>query len=291
MPEPRGGCFLTRQALGARHQRVQRLRRLLRNPKLRQSEGAFVAEGVRVVGAALEAGAPIEAIFVEADGAGQESVAGLASEASRRGIRVFELAPGVMGKVADTVTPQAVCAIVGALEPSIDAITGRSARASGPGLGRVVLVCIDVRDPGNLGAIVRSAGASGAAAVVCCGSSVDPHNPKAVRASAGVIFRLPIVRANDTDRALGELRRSGFRLVGTTPAGGIDYLEADLGGDVALLVGNEASGLPGDLVAGLDARVTIPMAGAESLNVAMTATVLAFEAARRRRPRSLTGSS
>lgn len=247
-----------------------------------------MAEGARVVEAALEAGAPIEAIFVAADGADQESVARVASEASRRGIRVFELAPGVMDRVADTVTPQSVCAIVGAPDPPIESITGAGA---GPGLGRLVLVCVDVRDPGNLGAIVRSAGASGAAAVVCCGSSVDPHNPKAVRASAGVIFRLPVVRARHVDGALGELRRSGFRLVGTSPAGGIDYLEADLDGDVALLVGNEAAGLPSDLVAGLDATVTIPMAGAESLNVAMTATVLAFEAARRRRAGSLTSSS
>ena len=265
----------------------------------------------------MEAAAPIEAIFVAADGAEQDSVARVASAAARRGIRVFELAPGVMERVADTVTPQPVCAIVGASDPSIEAIigangdpgdatgTGQRTGAGGddfsgdgedqpssgrPVAGRVVLVCIDVRDPGNLGAIVRSAGASGAAAVVCCGSSVDPHNPKAVRASAGVIFRLPIVRSGDTEGVLAELRRGDFRLIGTRPVGGVDYLEADLDGDIAFLVGNEAAGLSGDVVAGLDATVTIPMAGAESLNVAMTATVLAFEAARRRRVRPLTRS-
>jgi TrmH family RNA methyltransferase len=250
---------------------------------------------VKVVEAALEAGAPVEAVFVAAGGAEQESVSRLAAEAMRQGIRLFELAPGVMDRVADTVTPQPVCAIVAVADAPIESLSanwrdagGESAReqppSGGPTAGRVVLVCIDVRDPGNLGAIVRSAGASGATAVVCCGSSVDPYNPKAVRASAGVIFRLPIVRAG-TEDVLFELSRGGFRLVGTSPAGGTDYLEADLAGDIAVLVGNEASGLPADLVARLDATVTIPMAHAESLNVAMTATILSFEAARRRRMR------
>lgn len=229
-----------------------------------------------------------------AEGAEQESVTRLTSEATRREIRIFELAPGVMERVADTVTPQPVCAIVGASNPPIESVIAPAGAAGGGGeahtsqngerpAGRVVLVCIDVRDPGNLGAIVRSAGASGAAAVVCCGSSVDPHNPKAVRASAGVIFRLPVVRAADTEAAVTELRRGGFRLIGTSPVGGADYLEADLDGDIALMFGNEAAGLADDVASRADATVTIPMAGAESLNVAMTATVLSFEASRRRR--------
>ncbi len=229
-----------------------------------------------------------------AEGAGQESVTRLMTEAARRGIRTFELAPGVMDRVAETVTPQPVCAIVGTTDVPIESVVGPPRGAGdagtgadcgstgGPAFDRVVIVCLDVRDPGNLGAIVRSAGASGAAGVVCCGSSVDPYNPKAVRASAGVIFRLPVVRASDIEEVLRVLSEGGFRLIGTSPAGGTDYLEADLDGEIALLVGNEAAGLPPDIVGRLDETVTIPMTGAESLNVAMTATVLSFEAARRR---------
>jgi TrmH family RNA methyltransferase len=218
-------------------------------------------------------------VFVAAGGRDNPAVAALLSSAADRGARIFDLAAGVMERVADTVTPQPVCAVVAAVDISLEQLLG-----SRPAADRLLLVCADVRDPGNLGSVLRISAASGVAGVVVCAGSVDPYNPKTVRASAGAVFRVPLVKAPDPATTLRELRAGGVRLLGTAAVGGTDYLEADFDGDVALVLGNEASGLPAGLEAALDGAVTIPMAeGTESLNVAMTAAVLGFEAARRRR--------
>lgn len=185
-----------------------------------------------------------------------------------------------MEKVADTVTPQPVCAIVGALDVSLESLVHERADEG----GRLLLVCVDVRDPGNLGALMRSGAASGAAGVVTCAGCVDPYSPKTVRASAGAVFSLPLVRGGEALGVLAQLRRVGYVVWGTEARGGKDYLEADLSGDVALVLGNEATGLPDDLSMQLDGQLTIPMAAAaESLNVAMAGAVLCFEAAKQRR--------
>lgn len=252
---------------------------------MRHSERAFVAEGAKIIEVALRSGRPIETVFVAAEGSGDATVQELVSEAGRAGARVFDLGPGVMERVADTISPQPICAVIAALDVSIESLVDRRDGAhetAAPVAGRLWLVCVDVRDPGNLGSILRVAAASGVAGVIVCAGSVDPYNPKTVRASAGAIFRVPFVKAGDAPSTLAALRAAGCRLVGTTAAGGTNYLEVDFGGDVALVLGNEASGLAPELEAELDQSVTIPMAtGTESLNVAMTAAVLCFEAARR----------
>jgi RNA methyltransferase, TrmH family len=269
-------------ALGARHQRVQRLRRLLRRSNVREAEHAFVAEGAKVVEAAIEAGAPIESLFVSAGWRSSAATVAVVERANGIGLRVFELGPGVMERVADTVSPQSVCAVVGAVDLRLDELVSGSASAA---TRDVVIVCVDVRDPGNLGSILRVAGATGVSGVICCAGTVDPYNPKVVRASAGALFRLPLVTGVAPGEALGVLAEHGFRCWATVPAGGTDYASADLDGPTALVLGNEAAGLPEDVVARIDGALTIPMAeGTESLNVAMTAAVLCFEVARRRRP-------
>jgi TrmH family RNA methyltransferase len=253
---------------------------------VRQSERAFVAEGAKLVEVAFRSGRPIETVFVATEGT-TPAIAALVAEVASTGARVFDLGPGIMERVADTIAPQPVCAVVGAVDVTLEQLLERS-----PGSDETVaalarrlwLVCVDVRDPGNLGSILRVAAASGVAGVIVCAGSVDPYNPKAVRASAGAIFQVPLVKSSDALSTLAALRSSGCRLLGTTAEGGTDYLAVDFEGDVALVLGNEASGLPDDLATALDGWVTIPMAtGTESLNVAMTAAVLCFEAARRGR--------
>jgi TrmH family RNA methyltransferase len=248
---------------------------------VRQAEHAFVAEGAKIVELALQSGCHVESVFVASEGRDVPAVQRLALEAQEAGARVFELGPDVMTRVADTVTPQPVCAVVAAVDVPLEELLQPVGR---PGADRLWVVCVDVRDPGNLGAALRVASASGVAGVVVCAGSVDPYNPKTVRASAGSILQVPLARAPEAAAALAALRAKGCRLLGTAASGGTDYLEADLSGDVALVFGNEASGLPTDLSAVLDGSITIPMAaGTESLNVAMSAAVLCFEAARRRR--------
>ncbi|HSO96126.1 MAG TPA: RNA methyltransferase, partial [Acidimicrobiia bacterium] len=146
-----------------------------------------------------------------------------------------------------------------------------------------VLVAVDVADPGNLGTIIRSAEAAGAAAVVVTGASVDAYNPKTVRSSAGAIVGLPILEQPDPAGALDALHDRGRHTVGTAATGGRDGDTLDVTTPIALVVGNEAHGLAPDVQARLDEIVTIPMHGAaDSLNVAMAATVLLFDLDRRR---------
>jgi len=237
-----------------------------------------VAEGVKVVEAAIDAGAPIEAIYIAPAAEEAPGASGLVERAEAAGIRIVRLQRGVIERVADTVTPQPVIAVVGRVDlDMVDAM-------SRCGDDAPVVVCIDVRDPGNLGAIIRSADAAGAAAVVCCEGSADVYNPKTVRATAGSLFHVPLVVDVSERSAYETLRGVGYTLLGTVAHGGEDYARANLPDRVAIVLGNEANGLHDEARAALDASVAIPMAGrAESLNVAMAATVLLFELARRRR--------
>jgi TrmH family RNA methyltransferase len=237
------------------------------------------------VSAALDRRAPVESVYIAAEGRDVPAIAEIAERALGAGARVFDLGPGIMSRVADTVTPQAVCAVVGDIaRPVGELLSARAGAVEPVSPDRLLVICVDVRDPGNLGALIRSAAASGASGIVCCEGTADPFNPKTVRATAGTIFSLPLAVAGAPAEMVADAARAGFRLLATTARDGTDYAEADLGGDVALVLGNEASGLPASLLELVDERITIPMAaGTESLNVAMTGTVLCFEIARRRR--------
>jgi TrmH family RNA methyltransferase len=227
-----------------------------------------------VLSEALAAGARVEAVYA-APGAPSD----LLDRAAAAGARIHDLAPGVLERVAGTVTPQPVIAVVPAIDVPLDQL-----REAG-----LVVVCVDVRDPGNAGTVLRSAEAAGAGAVVFCNGSVDVYNPKTVRASAGSLFHVPVVAGVDVRDALRQLGAWGLRRLATAAGRGEDYTTVDLVAPTALVLGNEASGVPDDLAAAglLDGEVTIPMTGrSESLNVGMAAAVLCFEAARQRATRA-----
>ncbi|HEX2048689.1 MAG TPA: RNA methyltransferase [Acidimicrobiales bacterium] len=248
--------------------RVKRLRQLLDRPAVREREQAFVVEGPTLVGDALDAGVELECLFV-APGPTSPVVA----RAAAAGVPVLDLAPGVLERVAGTVTPQPVLAVARAVDVDLDALAGTT----------LVVVCVDVRDPGNLGTVLRTAEASGVGGIICCDGSVDVYNPKCVRASAGSLFHTRIVARGDPLKVLGTLGGWGLRRLGTRPYGGVPYHRADLTAPTALVLGNEAHGLPVPAGEALDGWLTIPMAGrTESLNVGMAAAVLCFEAARQR---------
>jgi TrmH family RNA methyltransferase len=294
-------------SLAYRHQRVQRLRRLVGRRSARADEGRFVIEGPNLLEEALKAHAPIEAVYLDTGwssdrgrggsaGPGEDRtgvdaplgpdgeprtrqvrLAGLVAQCYDQGARVFELEAGVLARVAGTVAPQPVIAVVG-----MPVFTMEDIRAAGP---RLLVVCVDVRDPGNAGTVVRSAWAAGVDALVCCEGTVDVWNPKAVRSSAGAVLHVPVVAAGPAAQVLSELGGWGLARLGTAAAGGTDYAATDLTRPTALVLGNEAAGLAlAELRPHLDGVVSIPMAmGAESLNVGMVAAVLCFEAARQRR--------
>ena len=179
-----------------------------------------------------------------------------------------------MERLTSTVTPQGVVGIAPFVDVRIDDLMP-------PG---VVAVLHEVRDPGNAGTILRSADAAGAAGVVFAGSSVDAYNPKSVRASAGSIFHVPVVRDVPTEEAVAALRAKGFAVVAMDMYGDEDLFEAEIPASSAFVFGNEAHGLPSEILEAADHRVRVPQAGrAESLNLAAAATVCLFEWVRRGR--------
>ena len=234
-----------------------------------------MVEGAKVLGEALTMGAAIESVFIDAD-ASDPAERDLATACAAAGAHLLELQPGVLARACDTVTPQPVAATVRMVDVDLAALA-----ATNPDL---IVVCVDVRDPGNLGTILRSVGAAGAGAVVCCAGSVDVYNPKTIRSTAGMLFHVPVVAGADAEKVLDEVGRWGLRRWGTAVTGGCDYTDVDLAAPVALVLGNESRGLPDAFASQLDGRLTIPMAAAaESLNVATAGAVLCFEAARQRR--------
>lgn len=252
---------------------MQRLRRLSGRRSARLEEGAFVIDGPTLLREALAAGVRIEEVFASPE-ADDEVVA--AAEAA--GALVRQVTPDVLARAVDTVTPQGLAAIAHRVDVPVE--EAAAAAASGP----LALVLVDVADPGNAGTLLRAAEAAGAVAVLFCGSSVDPSNAKCVRASAGALFHLPVASGGEVVSVLERLGEHGVRTAATVVHGGEPYDTVDLTGPVAVVLGSEAHGLPARVLAAVDERVTIPMAGrSESLNVAMAGSVLCFESLRQRR--------
>lgn len=227
-----------------------------------------------LVGEALDAGVELCDVFVEPD------VAPALVEALRDSqVMVYDVAQGALVGAVDTATPQGMAAIAPLPDLSVD-------RALALALARVdpfVLVLIEVRDPGNVGTLLRTAEAAGADAVLLA-DSVEVTSPKTVRSSAGSVFRVPIGVGADAETVLAALSGSGLTSVGTVVRDAPAYDRTDLTGAVALVLGNEAHGLGAQIQDRLDRLITIPMAGrVESLNVAMAGTLLAFELLRQRR--------
>ncbi|MGH8995045.1 MAG: TrmH family RNA methyltransferase [Acidimicrobiales bacterium] len=259
--------------MGFAHQRVRRLRRLLQKRALRWSERAFVAEGVEVVTCGLDSGRIPEAIFVDAAAHRSRDVTALCDAARSGGARVHMLAPGVADRVADTVTPHPVFGIFAMTDVALADVA----------VPTLAVVCIDVRDPGNAGTVLRTCDAAGVDVVVCVAGTVDPFNAKTVRSSAGSIFHVPVVVAAELDPVLAWLRERGLAVYGTASVG-TDYRDLELSLPSAFVLGNESAGLDPELLGSLDGTAAIPMAGrAESLNVGVASAVLCFEAQRQRR--------
>lgn len=254
--------------LSRQNERLKRLRRLGRDRSARWDERAYLIEGPTLVDEALGAGIELEALFVEG-----ESFPELVARATASAVPVFRTVDGGLDKVLTATTPQPIAA-VGVMPPAPSDELDKAT---------FVVVLASVSDPGNAGAAVRIAESAGADLVVFGEGSVDPYNPKTVRASAGSLFRVPVLVADGEDvlRSLGARR---VQRVGTVARGGRLYDSIDYSGPFALVLGNESGGLPAAVTARLDVEVTVPMEGtAESLNVSTAGAVIAFEAAKQRR--------
>ena len=251
--------------------RIRRLVELRKKAKLRRETGLFIIEGTRLCMDTPERF--LEEVYVTEEWL-RTAVPADAEKIQR--FRPVVLAEEVMAKAADTGTPQGI--LCAARMP----VWTREDLLRGP--APLLLILEDVRDPGNLGTIFRTAEAAGATGILMSRGTVDLFNPKVVRATMSAIFRMPFVVSEDLIRDLGDLRERGIVSYAAHLRGKRPYDELPLTQGTAFLIGNEANGLSDALTEAASEKIIIPMAGgAESLNAAMAAGILMFEASRQRR--------
>jgi RNA methyltransferase, TrmH family len=225
------------------------------------------------VGEALATGAPVTSLMIDSSKGSYEE---LSSLARRRKVQVMEVSPRVMNAISGATTPPGILAVCEYVDLDPRLLLERPLE--------LVVVLAGVRDPGNAGTIIRSASAVGADALFLGDETVDVYNPKVIRATAGAVFHLPLSRNVEVPWLLEDLERRGFRRLAADPKGEVVYDQVDMRNKIALILGNEASGVDPVVAEAVDARVAIPMKGGlDSLNVGMAAAVLLFEAARQRR--------
>ena len=288
MPLPDGsGTEFT----SVRSPRLKAARRLTKRA-LRQRARAFLAEGPQAVSEAFYSRAPVSELFVTAEARARH--ADLVSAMAGAGIPVHPVSGEVMAELAQTITPQGLLAVCGFVDVPLDQALngpGGPGRPDGPGGSSgppaLVAVLASVRDPGNAGTVLRAADAAGAQAVLFSDASVDPYNGKAVRASAGSLFHVPLVAGVRLEQAAGALRAAGLRILAADARGGRtldDLSPAELAAPTAWVFGNEAWGMPEAVLALADESVAVPIYGrAESLNLATAAAVCLYASARAQR--------
>jgi len=252
---------------------VAAARKLLRRTG-RERVGRFLVEGAQAVHEALSADAVVHELFVTAAAARRHP--DLLDAAGAAGVRISPVTDRAAASLSDTVTPQGLVAVCDLLDVPLDV-----ALAGPPTL---VVMVAGVADPGNAGTVIRVADAAGAGAVLLAGDTVDPHNGKAVRASTGSVFHLPLARERDAPAVLAACRAAGLSLLAADGRGELDLHEpraaAVLARPTAWVLGGEAHGLPADLAAAADHRVRVPIHGrAESLNLATAAAVCLYASA------------
>jgi TrmH family RNA methyltransferase len=248
--------------------RLKELRKALARPD-GGARGLAGIEGPHLLEEALRAGLRVKAVFVAQGAEGLLDALPVPPETE-----ILRLPAKLLASALATETPQPVAALVEPPHWSWAHILNQDQKK--------IVVLAGLQDPGNLGTILRSAEAFGASGVVCLPGTVSAWNPKAVRASAGSIFRVPLLAASEKE-CLEQLREAGVRIFATAVRGTEPADRAELSGPVAIIIGNEGNGVDEALAAKADARITIPCPGpVESLNAAVAASVLLYEAARQR---------
>ncbi|MGF9914625.1 RNA methyltransferase [Paenibacillus ehimensis] len=243
--------------------------------KGRDKQGRFLIEGVHLVQEALRSVDLVPEILVYAADK-KQAIAGLLEDAGAKGVECVPVTDAVLAKCTDTETPQPVFAVV----PKLPWRGNDLLAASEP--NGLVVVIDGIQDPGNLGTIIRSADAVGASGVLLGKGTVDLYNPKTVRATMGSLFHLPIVQG-DLAEWLPRAAESGVQVVATSLQGAVSCYEHDFRESTWFVIGNEGQGVSEEVRLLARHQVLIPMKGrAESLNAAMAATVVLFEAMRQR---------
>ena len=263
----------TPQITSATNSRIKTLVRL-RNRRERDDARRFLIEGYRELTRALDAGVSIETLFTCPDLHLGPNDAALVERAATAGAEVVTVASGPFRKASYRDRPEGLLAVAAQFDTGLTRLdlTGTP----------LVLVAEGIEKPGNLGTMLRTAEAAGASGVIVADPTTDPFNPNVVRASLGTLFTVPLAVASTTD-AISFLRGSGITIVATTPVGDSPHYAPDYTPASAVVVGSEQYGLSREWLEAADVRVVIPMPGSvDSLNAAMAAGIVLFEAVRQR---------
>jgi RNA methyltransferase, TrmH family len=238
-------------------------------------DGLVLLDGAHLVNDALAGGITIEHAAVDVNASDRDEIARLVGSLRSKQVETVSVTAPVMDALSPVRSPSAIVAIARRPSGSVEDVY----RTSSP----LVLIASDVQDPGNLGAIVRVAEAGGASGVVTTGGTADPFGWKALRGSMGSALRLPVHRSDDVTAAVRDAQRHGCRIVATVPRDGRSLFDVDLQRATAVLIGGEGPGLPESIIEAADERITIPMqTPVESLNAAVTAALIVYEARRQR---------
>lgn len=242
----------------------------------RTADGDCAIEGLRMLEEAIRSGLRFRAVFFRESA--QDRAERLLPQIGAH-VETLLLPDKLFDASVPSETPQGVAALVRLKEFSLDDVLEKERLQVGP-----IMVLAGLQDPGNLGTIIRSAEAFGSAGIILGEGTVSPLNAKAVRASAGSIFRLPVVAAAGLEDVVTRLRSKSVRLIATSSHKGTPVDQADLTGPIAAFIGSEGSGLARGLVTQMDEVVAIPHTPqVESLNAGMAGSIILYEAARQRK--------
>ena len=248
--------------------------RLLADRKHRRRQHAFVVEGLQPVWRAVTAGRELEMLLVAPELLVSAPATAMVDDLERNGVPVTRLSAELFRRLSDRDGPAGLAAIV---RGGVGGLAELAVTADS-----VFVVLHEPQNPGNIGTIIRTADAAGAAGVILLGNSADPLSGVAIKASMGSLFALPVVAAAEPADLLAWATANGLRLVAMAGGGAVELWQAELPRPMLVLLGNEGSGLPETLLAAADQAVRIPMTGtAESLNVAAAAAVVLYELRRR----------
>lgn len=237
----------------------------------------LLLEGLHLVEEALRAGVAFRVVAISSRllGTPDAGMRQLVAALERTDARVASVSPAVMAAMSPVRTPSGVVAIAEHRALPIQQVFDRSPQ--------LVLILVGLQDPGNVGAVIRTADAAGATGVVTCERTADPFGWKALRGAMGSTFRMPVAAGQPASLTIATARLHGLRVLAAAPHGGRSLHETDLSGPVAIVMGAEGRGLDRDLEGACDDRVTIPMRrDVNSLNVAVSAALLVYEAYRQR---------
>lgn len=237
--------------------------------------GVMLLDGAHLVADAIAAAVTFQLAAVTPASSEEPAIRPLLDALGRSGVEVITVSASVMDAVSPVKTPTGIVALAEC--PA----AGAERLYAGP--VALVVCAVDVQDPGNLGAIVRVAEAAAATGFVAAGGSANPFGWKALRGSMGSALRLPIASEVTAEEALADAKRHGCRVMAAVPREGRSIFEVDLTGPIAVLIGGEGHGLTAAVADAADERVTVPMqAPVESLNAAVTAALILYEARRQR---------